>query len=100
MDKEKTKNIMENMVNCPDDYSLIEDDFLDNELLDIHPNVVEAENDIFFEIISSKSDGINSINEEEKLNILESLKEIREMLSEQQNMKLDRVLQMMNMQET
>lgn len=99
MVKEKNKDIVQNSTKDFQDYNLIEEDFLDRQLVDVHENGIDLENDIFFEIISSKSDGINSINENDKISMLESIREIREMLSEQQNMKLDRVLKMMNIQE-
>ena len=55
----------------------------------------KSDEDIFVEIIKVKDEMGDSLSEEQYHNILEKLDSVRPMLSEEQNEKLDRVLELL-----
>ncbi len=56
----------------------------------------KSEDDIFVEIIRVKSEMEDQMSEEQFAAILEKLESIRPILSEEQNEKLDRIIEMLN----
>lgn len=56
----------------------------------------KSEDDIFVEIIRVKSEMEDQMSEEQFATILEKLESIRPMLSEEQNAKLDKIIEMLN----
>jgi len=56
----------------------------------------EAEEDLFIEIIRASSGMEGNLNKEEYGKILEKLEEIRPLLSEEQNGKLDKALELLS----
>ena len=56
----------------------------------------KSEDDIFVEIIRVKSEMEDQMSDEQFATILEKLGSIRPMLSEEQNNKLDKILEMLN----
>lgn len=56
----------------------------------------KSDDDIFVEIIRVKSEMEDQMSEEQFATILEKLESIRPMLSEEQNAKLDKIIEMLN----
>ncbi len=91
MKNRKIKKIMDNIEN----YNPTEEDVLIiGNLADKYLD--KSEDDIFVEIIRVKSEMEDQMSEEQFATILEKLEAIRPMLSEEQNDKLDKVLEMLN----
>lgn len=91
MKNRKIKKIMDNIEN----YNPTEEDVLIiGNLADKYLD--KSDDDIFVEIIRVKSEMEDQMSEEQFATILEKLEAIRPMLSEEQNDKLDRILEMLN----
>lgn len=91
MKDKKVKNIIDNMEGySPSDkeISMIED-FADKYM-------DKSEEDIFVEIIKVKSEMEEQISDEQYEEIMEKLEAIRPMLSDEQNAKLNKVLDLLN----
>lgn len=91
MKDKKIKKIIDNI----EDYNPSEEDILMiGNFADKYMD--KSEEDIFVEIIRVKSEIGEQMSDEQYATILEKLESIRPMLSEEQNAKLDKILELLN----
>ncbi|WP_312907664.1 hypothetical protein [Tissierella praeacuta] len=91
MEDKKMKNIidkLEGYTPSDEEISIIEN--LADKYMD------KSEEDIFVEVIKVKSDMEDKISDEQYASILEKLDTIRPMLNEEQNIKLNKVIELLN----